>query len=310
MAWYALEALDDALTRTTELMTPFDLGTWARLALLAALTGGIGAGNALQLTPTPGSGGSTEGISGLSTASTALAPDSVTGLVAATPGMGIAAAAALLVLVVVLFFLVLSSAMKFVFFEVVRHDTVTILDYLSPHWGDGVRYALFRVGYLAVFVGLVGGMVGAGVVGGVPAGAAAAVGIPLLVLWAVFGTLVHDFGLLRMIASGTGVVASVRSLWPVVRREWRQVGVYLLVHLVLGIALGILQMLALVGVSLAALVVAGIPTAVLWAVFRPAALVPGVLGVIGWLAAVFLALAPFATYRYYFALSVYEDLTA
>ena len=39
MVWYAVSALDDALSETQTLLLPFDLETWVRLAVITVFAG-------------------------------------------------------------------------------------------------------------------------------------------------------------------------------------------------------------------------------------------------------------------------------
>ena len=246
MAWYAVRALDEALSETRSLLLPFDLGVWVRLAFIALF-----AGLSTPQTPTVNWNASAADFGAMDfwgVDPAALDPGTVTPR--ATAAVLLLAAA---VVVVGVLFALVGAVMEFVLVAVLRSRSVRIARPFREQFGNGVRLFGFRI--LVAIVGLVAFATVA-----VPVALAAltgnlfwllalAVTVPLLVVVALLAALVMEFTTAFVVPlmdeHGDGVFAGWRRLWPTLRAEWRQFGVYVLVKIVLLVAAGLVTGLAL-----------------------------------------------------------------
>jgi hypothetical protein len=235
MPWNAIDALDDARWAAQSFLLPVDRGRWLRLAIIALFvaggstggSGGSGGGN-VDVPAEPGPGG--------------------------PPPFGVDEATILLVVGGVLLAAVLlgilwafvGAVMEFVLVDGLRTREVEIRGPFREFLGKGVRLFAFRVGVVL----LLAAVVAVPIVGLAVAGSVAPVGLllvlPLLLAAVVLGFLVAvvfrlttDFAVPTMLAEDRGVLSAWGRLWPLFRREWKEVGAYLVVRLVAGIAAAI-----------------------------------------------------------------------
>lgn len=224
MSWYAVSALDDALSGTRDLLLPFDLATWLRLAVISVFAG-------LSAPQTP-------------TFSWEMPPEAAVEVTREfTVAEFLATFAVLLAvgLVLGLVFAVIGAVMEFVLVDAVRSRNVRIAAPFRERLGAGLRLFAFRLAaMLAVLV------VAAGVV--VPVGLTVAFGspvwllallvtVPLLLVVGLVAALALEFTTAfvvpLMAEDGGGVLDGWRRLWPEVRADWQQFAVYVLVKVVL-----------------------------------------------------------------------------
>lgn len=239
MAWYAVDAIDDALGVTRSFLFPFSWGRWLRLAAIVLFLGG---GNSVNL---PSDVPSMPRETG--TPPTALDPS--------TARLLVLLVAALVVLGVVL--AVVSAVMRFVFLDALRTDEVRVRRPFRRRFWMGIRFLLFNLvvglllvaGVVMLVIALTAG--GVAVLGAIDppdlqlgAGVAGAVVLGLVALVLVVG-LVAFFHFTRafvaptMVATERGVLASWGRFWDVLRAEPWQFAVYLVVRLLLNIAVAI-----------------------------------------------------------------------
>jgi hypothetical protein len=316
--WYGIEALTEAKDTTVALLWPPSVAVWLRLALVALFVGGTG-GVPTSGFNTGGTGGSTPGgATGGDLPSLPEPPVSGESIL-----LAVAAVVAVVVVLAVLFAAV-AAVMEFVLVESLRTRTVAIRSRFRRFLRQGLRLFVFRVvlgivTIAAVAVPLVVAF-GLGVAVSpillllaVPAFLLLAVAA--LVAWVV-GRVTTDFVVPTMLVEGHGVLDGWRRVWPLLREEWAQVGVYLLVRIGVGIGAGIAVSLATVVVSLVvavpfALVAGGIVLGV--GLTTPAIAVLAVLGVAFALVALIVTLlaqvVPLTFLRYY-ALGVLSRLDA
>jgi hypothetical protein len=251
MSFAAVEVIDEAAERTKDFLLPFSPGTWARLAVLGVLTG-----TGLSV-PTPPVPSAPEGSVDMSTPTAAFS---------AAPADLALGGVLLLVLGLVAGLFLLSSIAEFVFYRSVVDKEARLLSGFSQYFVPGVSYLAFRVFFVFVVLAGVAAAFLPLALSGVASAAFAVLWVPLvlaLVLaWGVFGTVVHDFVLLRMVETGEGLIASLRSVWPDVRSGWREFAVYFILKLAIGAVLGVLTLMVAVSV----LVLALIPTVVVAAI--------------------------------------------
>jgi hypothetical protein len=318
MAWSAIDALDDARRATTDVLLPFDTGRWLRLAVIAFFIGGVGSG--FQGGTNFGGGGGTPGGPG--------GP----GLPGGIPDFGTFVTIFAVVAGVVLLFVLLSvfvgSVLEFVLVEGLRDREISLREPFGRYLRAGFGLFLFRfvLGLLVLAVILIPVAL---LVTGVVAGDASVflLVFPLILVALVAGLavalidlLTRDLVVPAMFAESRGVLSGWGRIWGVIRREWRQIGVYVLARIVLsiaaGIAVGIVATLALLIVAIPFVLVGGLLFAGLTAVGGGTVGTGGwlLLGVVGFLF-LLAALAvsafvqvPVVTYFRYYSLFVLGDV--
>ncbi|MFB6124062.1 MAG: hypothetical protein ABEJ78_11475 [Haloferacaceae archaeon] len=308
MSWIAFAALSDARQATEDLLFPVDRGTWLRLAVLALFVGSGGGA--------PTGGGNTSGVTSSDVPAGELpqAPP-VESLVPVVVGL------VLLVVAVVVAWTFVGSVMEFVLVSGLRDRDIRIRRPFRAHLGRGLRLFGFRlalglVGLTLVAVPLLA-IFGLGV-GVTPAAfllvlpAIAIFGLVALV-FGVVNRLTTDFVVPAMLVEDRGVLDGWRRVWPLVRAQWKEVGLYAVLRFALaigaGFAVGIATLLVALVVAIPFVLVGG-------AVYLGLSTVggPGLAGwvVLGLLAALFLLSAfvaslvlqvPVLTYLRYYALS-------
>jgi hypothetical protein len=249
--WYAFAALSDARDATEELLRPIDRGRWLRLALIALFVGvggGVPTGGSNVNVPSGGGGGVPSDVPAPSMPEVGTAVALVAGIV-------------LLIILLALVWSLVGAIMEFVLIVGLRDREVSIREPFGANVRPGLRLFGFRLA-----VGLVSLLVlglpllvvfGAGI------GVSPAFLLLLVPLIVVFGVvalvgsvvlgLTTDFVVPTMLVEGVGVLDGWRRLWPTLRAEWKQVGLYVVAKFVLGIAVSLAVSLV---VLLAALIVA------------------------------------------------------
>jgi MFS family permease len=246
MSWYAVRALDEALSETHSLLLPFDFGVWVRLAFIALF-----AGLSTPQTPTVNWNvptmdvgfGEFAGVDPGSIDPGALSPRVTTALL-------LFAAA---VVVAGVLFALAGAVMEFVLVRALRSRSVRIVRPFRNRFGSGLRLFAFRI-LVAIF-----GLVAFALVA-VPVAFAALTGnpvwllalvvtVPLLVVVGVLVAAVLEFTTAFVVPlmdeHRDGVFTGWRRLWPTLRTEWQQFGVYVLVKIVLLVGVGFVVGLAL-----------------------------------------------------------------
>jgi hypothetical protein len=327
MPWSAIEALDDARRATTDLLLPFDVGRWLRLAVIAFFIGGAGSG--LQGGTNFGGGGGVPGGDPGGPGGPGGIPG---GLPGGIPDAGtvvtIALAVAAVVVLLALGSVFVASVLDLVFVEGLRDREIRLREPFRRYLRAGFGLFLFRVALFLVVAAVILIPVALLLTGAFAGDASVLLLIfPLLLVALVAGLavalidlLTRDLVVPAMFAERRNVVSGWGRIWGVIRREWRQVGVYVLARVVLSvaasIAVGIVLTLALLIVAIPFVLVGGILFAGL------AALGNGTVGLGGWvllgvvgllfvLAALVvsaLVQVPVVTYFRYYSLFVLGDI--
>ncbi|MDS0293196.1 DUF7544 domain-containing protein [Halogeometricum luteum] len=287
MSWHAIDALDDARASTADLLLPFDLGTWLRLALLAVF---VGAGASSASVNVNAGGAVTPGLPGASVEfpfGELPLPTPETLPDVGTLAFGVAAVVAALLALALAFWLV-SAALEFVFVTGLVDPPVRIRAPFRAQFGNGLRLWAFEacVGLLALLV--VGVPAALVVLGGVAVGPGLLlallpvllVGVGVAFLVALVLRLSTDFVVPTMLAEDCGVLDGWRRVLPTMRAEWEEFALYLLARLTLGALVGAL--VAAGALFLAVLV--ALPFAVLGGavLFAFSASGPGALPLLAW----------------------------
>lgn len=237
MAWSAIDALDDARDDTESLLWPPDRGTWIRLAIIAFFVGGVGfpsfSGNTGNLNvPTDGPPGGAPSVP--------VDVEQVLGIVLLIVAVAV---------VIGLILGIVGAVMEFVLVEGLRSRDVHIRAPFDEYLGSGLRLFGFRFAFTLVWLLIVGVPIALVVLGwaAVPVGPEIfLLAIPFVFLLVLFGFvsavvlgLTTDFVVPAMLVEDLGVVAGWRRVLPVLRREWKEVVLYLLVRFGLSILVGI-----------------------------------------------------------------------
>ena len=320
MSLYAFDAIDDAFEATKAFLWPFELGRWARLALIMFFVGS-GSGGFSPGNFNPGTFGSDGGTGAPGAPSAPGAPGGLPQI--GGPELAIVLAIVAFVVVLGLLFLVVGSIMEFVLVESLRREEVTIRRYWSQHWGKGLRLAGFRLVFgLATFL-VVAALILLAFWPAFTEGADISIGllllaIPVVLVLAIVGGLIYGFTTVFvvpvMIAEDRGVLSAWSRFWPTMTGQWKQYLVYAIMGFVLQLAAGIVAGI----VGFIGLLVLAIPFGVIglvgWAIVQAGTVagwvivgIAGLLFLIGVIVLFLFVAVPVQTFLRYYALFVLGD---
>lgn len=298
MSWYAVDALDEAFGETRDLLLPFDLGTWLRLAVITSF-----AGLSAPQTPTFSMEAPPEVVVEVTqefTFAEFVAAFAVIGAAVLLAGAVVAA---------------IGAVMEFVLVDATRSRDVRLAGPFRARLGAGFRLLGFRLG--VILVGLLAtALVLAPVAAAVLLGqlvwlVVLVVTVPLAVVVGAASALAAEFTtafVVPLMADAdtdvTGVLDGWRRFWPEARADWRQFGVYVLVKAVLlfGVSLALGFAVAVVAVPL------GLGSLFVGAVSPLGVLALAVSGLVGLLAIAAVSV-PAMTFLRYHSLSVLDRST-
>ncbi|QGA80174.1 DUF7544 domain-containing protein [Candidatus Nanohalobium constans] len=307
MGFHSVEAIEDAVERTKDIVLPFDLLTWTKLAVIILFLGGAGFSTFFfnfpftTFTGFEESSTSIQSPTGFESAFQAQTGSPELVMPALGIGMFVISVAAIGLIIA----MYPNSLAEFVMFGSVESRDVQLRDNISSYFVDAVKYSLFKAVYGLLVVGLLIAWLGSFAVQPIIGLLLTAVFIPLMILVMVFGVLVHDFVLLKIIRGQKGFIEAVQSVFRTVRVEWREVGVYIVVRVVISWAVGLMSLTVIGSVSLLFILVFGVLMLVL-GLFSPIlAAVPALLGLILWVITLLYLVVPFRTYMFSFFVEVY-----
>jgi hypothetical protein len=318
MALNAVDDLGEAFEATKAFLWPFDASRWLKLAVVVLFVGGVGGSF-----PTSGTNFSAD--AGDFPTDGATFPVDL-GPVSIADGGDLLALVLLLAAVgilLALLFGVVGSVMEFVLITSLREEEVHVRRYFREHLGVGLRLFGFRlvVGLLALSL-VAGPILVLLFTGGGPAalGPGAIFGlvlvaVPLAVLFGVVFALIDGFTTFFvvpvMLVEDRGVLSAWRRFWGVLRAEWKEYLVFVVLTAVLTLvaATGVGFVVGIVGLVLVGpVVVAGIASAV-----AGSPILLGIVAIVGLLAGLvvlFVAAVvrvPVVTYFRYYAMLVLGD---
>lgn len=315
MNWYAVDSVEEAMDETDNLLMPFDLVQWGKLALVILLIGG----GFSSISNVPTTGGDMDQEFGANTGFEALSSYSVTfmeGIPEFSPTGDFTASTSVIVLAVIvlfavaMFFTYVSSLFRFSLYQMLRDKDVSVIKSLRPNYGKALRYLGFVIaqGILLIVAllpfgtafltedPLIGFLLGLPFV------------IILLVLYGLVGIIASDFVIPRMIQTDKGLIQSFREVINAVFNDLAQFFVYvaLKILIVIGISIAV-GFIFIIGI-LVSLIVA-LPVIGVFFVISPLlAIIPGLI----YLAIIIIfrlyLSVPFITFLYYYHLLVYEKL--
>jgi hypothetical protein len=327
MAHTALRSVGDAIEATRSFLLPASPGRIAKLALVALFLGTPG-------TPLPANPQFADPRY-WRVPDVEVPADGGSGDATVADGVALAEpwnwppwllAAVGLALVLVVAYLVLGVVMRFVFVEALRSDVVRIRRNGRRHLRGalgivGLRAAVWS---LALPLPAIAALTGAGVgplqgsdlaLAVLGAGAFVAV-----VLGRAIEVLTLQFVVPTMVAGDRGVLAGWRRFWPTLRREPVEYGLYGLVRVVLGVAVGIAAALAvLLVLALVAILLGTVAAIVVVLAGGVGSLGTPSIAVLGLLLATFVLVGvatvaavavPFQSYLWIYALLVLGDVDA
>jgi hypothetical protein len=314
MSFKTIDAVEEAFEDSKELLFPFDLGTWAKLAFIAVLAGGAGGVNfpgipsgGSDYSADPGTGSGDVGdLQG--TADQDFSNMATGAFTSASTSMAIAGIVVSL-FAVVLFFMYISSVFEFIYYQSLIERDVKIVSNFKDNTGNGFRLFSFRLVWITVMILLAGGaflLVLAEPLAILPI---ILMMLPLVILVTVISLFVNTFVVLRMLETGEGFIDSARSVYGDLRAEWKEFGVFVVMNLVLGIGVSIA-----VGTGAMALLIAlAIPFGIIgillywvsWMLVIPVVAIAGTLFLLGVLIGL---VAPTTTFMYYYSIEVYNKL--
>lgn len=275
MSWHAIDSVDEAIEETRSFLSPFAVGRWLKLALISIFVGTGGSGLGLLNLPSsiPGddSPGNMSAGSGNVTTDGNITPPSggefapggnvtagapPTGevpppselLEMAGAELGLLVAIGLLAFAIVLVIGLLTETLRFVFYDDLQTDTVRLIEPAKRRFGQALRLYAFKLGLGLLTVGPLAGLVVFFAVADIPVGllvfaAAGLFIIGVMLLSTIVSRITDEFVVPTMVVTDSGVLDGWRRFWPVFRGQLSQFGVYLVVHLLLLLAVGIARVI-------------------------------------------------------------------
>lgn len=315
MGWYALEEIQNALDDTKELLLPFNWKTWAKIAFIAVFLGGSGLSNI----PTP-SGNYQEGGGETGTSYSApmesfsqgqFVPEAITGMATGTGQTAILLAALAIVVPLVLVLMLIGSVFKFVFYQSLMDKDVQIRKNVDRHFGKGLRFLGANLVILFFMLLGLGAMTLMFVASPVVGALALIAALPVLILVGFALRLFNDFVPLKMMDEDSGVVEAVREFSNDVRKEWKQLAVYILVSIGLGIGVGLFSIMGMMVIGLLVLIPFAITGYLASLVAEALLAVVVIAGVLLWFGLVlYFVSGPVTTFIHYYVIRVYHRVTA
>lgn len=303
--WYALESIEDAFEDTKDLLTPFSLSIWGKLALITLFIGGSMA-NLPTTGPTNFDGGTNSTIDDFNTDDF-----SVNDLEAmVSPALAIGLVFGLIGLLIIKAYL--SGLFRFIYFQNLENNLgkekneIRIIKSFKDNLGPALRY--FGVFLGVISLGLIGvlGIIGSFFINPVLGIGTIFLSIPLWIIIGLSLFFLRAVLIPEMLLNNKSGIEGLRQVYGYVLSEWKQAGIYLLVKSGLNIVLGILWTIAfIIGIF-----VIGIPFAILgvalFAVSEVLVAIPIVLGVLSVIVYSLFIEVPVSTFGTHYALDVYK----
>ena len=265
MSWHAIDSVDEAIDETRSFLSPFAVGRWLKLALISIFVGTGGSALSLLnlfsslLSGGPSGGNVTAGgnataplSSEVGAAGNVSAGAPPTGQVPppsellemAGAELGVIVAVGLLLFAIMLVIGLLTETLRFVFYDDLQTDTVRLIAPAKRRFGQAVRLYGFKIGLQLLTFGPIVGLLAFFFIADVPVGPIVGVFLGLVVLAVlllstIVGRITNEFVAPTMVITDSGVLDGWRRFWPVLRGQLSQFGVYLVVHFLLLLAVGI-----------------------------------------------------------------------
>lgn len=320
MSWYALENLDKAMEETKELLLPFDLMTWTKIAIIALFAGGISMPNApsapmqspgqTDQVYTPDSG-INQGMDTSMSDAFSSGMNGMTGMATSGVTDGLAIAIILAVLLFAGFFMYISSVFQFIYYQTILDKKTAITENFRKHAYRGLRYFGFQIGFM-LFILLTLLIPAAGFAANEALGFLMLIvfWIPVVIVSAIFSGLVHDVALLRMMEAEEGLIRAWRNVWPDIKAEWKQVLAFIVVKFFIGLAVGFASLIIAIVVGITLLLPFGLLGILAGMVHSVLLAVVFAVGLLTFVVIMLYVEVPFSTYIYTYITLFYHDLTS
>ena len=308
----AIDDLSDAIDVTRDRLTPFRKGTWFKLVLIVFFVSSLGFAG-------PTVPGGDPGAVPEEQPSELDQPQELENV--PTDQLlfwGLVIGAIVLVLWLVYEFI--AAVMEFVFLEALRSPEIHIRRYASANLGKGLSLYLFRLGLqllvgvliaapaLIVFVSMEAGF------GALSSGLLLSYLLYALVLGLILVVALRfttEFVTPVMLLEDRGVLGAWGRVWPTIRADWTEYGVYLLLVWILRFIIRIVAWMVIAVGSLLLLLPFGIVIVLLVATLGQAGILLAalvtVLAIIGLIALISTVYVPIETYFRYYALLLLGD---
>lgn len=317
----ATQDITDAIRATTAFLSPPDIQQYLKLGFLIVFLGGVGGIGPVQLltgvgnvdTDNPGTDEAGPNAASLS--------DMLTTFDNAELSIIIGVVVAIILCFIGL--LAVGSVFEFIFVEVLREERIKIRAYWRQWWRQGLRLLGFRLLVGALTVVPIAVIALTVVTPLITSGNSPLFGVVIfalgicvttIILSSLLTGLTKTFVVPVMIIQDETLLAAWQRFWPIVRGEWKEYSIYLVIRFVLQIITGIVTGLIL---SLAAVIFA-IPAIVILAAGILLGEAAGIIGIIliigailvfvlGILSTAILAAVPIQVFLRYYALFVLGD---
>jgi hypothetical protein len=313
MSYKTIDAVEEAFEDTKELLFPFDLRTWAKLAFIAVLAGGVGGFNfpgfpsgGSNYNPDPGTNYDTGDMQSFD--SQEFSNMATGAFTSASTSMALAGIAVTLVSIV-LFFMYISSVFVFVYYKSLIDKDVKIVSNFKDNIGAGFRLFSFRFIWTLSMILMAGAGILAVIVQPLILIPLLLLLLPVVILITVISLFVNTFVVINMLETGNGFIKSAKSVYTDLKAEWKEFLIFLVMNIVLGIGVSIV-----IGTGAMALLVAlAIPFGIIgillywvsWTLVIPVVAIAGTLFLLGVLIGL---VAPTTTFMYYYSIEVYNKL--
>lgn len=308
MTWYAPQKIEEALNETKDFLTPFNIGLWTSLAVLVLLMGGgLGSFNPPTGGTSPSSSGTTLSDADIASTAPSFTADMHQGLDlgnmatgAFSSSAGVDAALIAVVAVIAIVFTVLAMLAKFSYFQAVMEKKTGIRRLFSENLNNSLQF--IGLSFLILIIAALP-LVPAVAIGSSSQVLAAVFIAALVIYWIVLAlalTFVNDFGIPLMIKHDINVIEAARRSLGLAMAEKGQAAIYFITKVAIGIALGILGLVASLVVILALLIPFGILGLLAYFVAPVAGLAVAAIGLLVFFIINLYVRVPIETYKHYF----------
>jgi len=261
MSWHAIDSVDEAIEETKTFLSPFALRRWLKLAFISLFVG-TGGGSLLSLLNTGSSLSSTPSeFNSTGTNATGAADPNMTAtgglptgetpppeqlLETAHAELALIVAIAAVLVGIGLLFALLSDLLRFVFYDDLQADEVRLVEPAKRRIGQALRLFGFNIVVRLLTLAPFALLIFLAVQGAVPTGLGVIIlvglfAVAILLVSTVVSRITSEFVIPTMVVTDSGVLDGWRRFWPALRGNLAEFGVYLVVHFLLLLAVGIAQ---------------------------------------------------------------------
>jgi hypothetical protein len=324
--WWAFKPVTTAFEKTKKLLlSPFDMWTWIKLIVIMFFVGGATRFGS-QFTNIFNSGNNMSGPVGYT--------NEINNLLSNSNLIMLIIALVLVIVVVVLILAYLKNVFSFVLIKALATGDVHVIKPALDNLGRGLKLfvitlllGLFTVAVALVFIIIMIACVLIAIKTGVASASAVLIvlllalvfiaALVLFIAFCLFMTIVtgfiYDFVAPVMFFQGMGAIQACKHVYGLVRKEWKQFGVYVLTRWVVDLCVGIVMTIISIPVVLVYIALLIIGVIVVVAVLKTSvvlAVLAGICIVIGTLIFIAIMLVismPVSVYLRYFSLDMLKN---